>query len=242
MPNNYFQFKQFRIDQEHVGMKVTTDGCLFGAWVAHIIQHEQYEPKNILDVGSGTGLLSLMVAQVTATSQIEAIEINEDAYQQSLLNFKNSPWSKRLVASNISAQSFKPRRKYDLIITNPPFFSKNLKGQISAKNQAIHNDEMPQHILLRGISNWLSEDGKLYIMYPAWEMDQFIEVASRHHLSVDRVINVKNKPQTQVIRKIACFKRDETISTQKETIYIREESGVYSRAFDDLLFPYYLDQ
>ncbi|MEM9340902.1 MAG: methyltransferase, partial [Bacteroidota bacterium] len=166
MPNTYFQFKKFRIDQVRSGMKVTTDSCLFGAWIANHIKKHHPEPSKVLDIGTGTGLLALMMGQVTQNTRIDAIEMNEESFCEAKENFENSKWSDRLAAYHTSIQNFQPQEKYDLIICNPPFFKDNLKGAKRNKNQAIHNDSLSIDDLSKGINELLTRDGSAYVMYP----------------------------------------------------------------------------
>src|SRR3954470_19398265 len=121
MPNDFFHFKQFSIHQQYCAMKVCTDACLFGAWTASIIDKEKLPADYILDIGAGTGLLSLMLAQLLNNSTIHAVEIDADATKQAGENFTASLWSERLNIFNTSIQSFNPAQQYDFIITNPPF-------------------------------------------------------------------------------------------------------------------------
>lgn len=117
MPNTYFQFKQFRIDQDQTAMKVTTEACILGAWV-----DEQIPPQTVLDIGTGTGLLALMLAQKFPQAEIDAVEIDQGAFTQAHANFHSSPWPERLQVFHQRIQDFDPGKKYDLIISNPPFF------------------------------------------------------------------------------------------------------------------------
>ncbi|MEM8894752.1 MAG: methyltransferase [Bacteroidota bacterium] len=143
MPNTYFDFKQFRVDQGQSGMKVTTEGCILGAWARF------NQPKRILDIGTGTGLLSLMLAQRYPTGIIDAVELDEKAAQQAKQNFRKSPWSSKLTAHHCCIKDFEAvnGRCYDLIICNPPFFKNDLKSTNSQKAKAIHNDNLSQSLL-----------------------------------------------------------------------------------------------
>ena len=163
--NTFFQFKQFRIDQGQTAMKVTTEGCLFGAWVASQVQNA----KSVLDIGSGTGLLSLMLAQKLQDAQIHGVELNEDAAPQADQNFKESPWGERLFIHQQKIQEFQDTQKFDLIISNPPFFKQSLNSPDANVNLARHDDSMSQQDLIKAIKLNLNQEGLAFILYPERE-------------------------------------------------------------------------
>src|SRR5688572_30396977 len=132
MANNFFQFKQFIIYQDKCSMKVCTDACIFGAGIANIISNSESRISNCLDIGTGTGLLSLMIAQKTS-ALIDAIEIEEDAFNQAKENFSNSSWSQRLRAFHTDVKHFNSPLKYDFIISNPPFYQNDLISPLKTK-------------------------------------------------------------------------------------------------------------
>jgi len=239
VPNTYFQFKQFRIDQENSGMKVTTDSCLFGAWVANDIVSKKKEPRKILDIGTGTGLLSLMLAQVTSNSKIVAIEINQESYQEALSNFSNSKWADRLSILHKSIQDINMKSSFDLIICNPPFFTNHLKGNHQDKNQAIHNESLPVELLAKKINLLLSKDGSAYIMYPTHEMSIFCQSLQNQDIYVHQKVGVKNQFEGKVFRKFlkVGFTNQPFYNS---SISIRNPSGSYSNEFQKLLSHYYL--
>src|SRR6476620_3970566 len=139
MSNTYFRFRQFTVHQERTAMKVCTDACLFGAWVASEIRNEDLE--RVLDIGAGTGLLSLMIAQ-NSDAVIDAVEIDDHAYSQVVDNFSSSPWNDRLRVHHCSVQQFEPGCKYDLVISNPPFYEHSLRSPDSKKNMAMHSTHL----------------------------------------------------------------------------------------------------
>ena len=238
MPNTYFQFKQFRIEQALSGMKVTTDGCLFGAWVADWIKKQKDQPGRILDVGTGTGLLTLMLAQVTKNCRIDAIEINRAAYEEAKENFSNSPWADRLGIFHTSVQQFETNQPYDLIICNPPFFKDNLKGRMSDKNQAIHSDSLPVEELAAGINRSLAENGVAFVMYPEWEATAFAgQMKLGWHLQ--QKLTVFHREGAKPLRVITAFGKKQS-QTNETSLIIRETEGSYSKDFSRLLDSYYL--
>lgn len=238
MPNNHFQFKQFRIDQTLSGMKVTTDACLFGAWVANKLKNNS-QPDRILDIGTGTGLLSLMIAQANKSCNIEAIDINESAFTESSSNFLNSLWSDRLTCFHRSLQEH-ISTPYDIIVCNPPFFSGNQLGTNQAKNEAVHAFLLSEEELLEGISQLLSNDGTCYILYPEKEMSSFLSLSDTSGFELKSLVTVRNKKQSQTFRVMAELKRKCDL-IEKSEIFIRESDGKYTNPFWELLQDYYLE-
>lgn len=238
MANSYFQFKQFRIDQGLCGMKVTTDACLFGAIAAASVTKGTPASK-VLDIGTGTGLLSLMLAQTSPDSEIHALEIDQDAFAQANLNFQNSPWSERLTIEHSSFQDFNTDTKFDLIISNPPFFSKNQLGESAKKNLAVHNDSLSIDQLATGVTNHLSEKGELFLLYPPFEMGLFIEAAAALNLFPNQIFEIKDNTSKKVIRQMALFSNIK-IEIKTIELVIKQNDGNYTQAFIDLLKPYYL--
>lgn len=238
MPNHYFQFQKFRIDQQQSGMKVTTDACLFGAWVASEIKTIE-EPKHILDIGTGTGLLSLMLAQVTNKSLIESVEINDHAFEEAHLNFKQSNWNDRLKVHHTAIQDYKAKYQYDLIIANPPFFTQSQKGFLANKNQALHATNISMEELLVAAQSLIADNGCFYLLYPEKEMKQFIDLA-KERFYLKKLVTVRNKTDGAVFRYLAAFQlqKEETV---KEEIIIKRPDGKYTDPFWKLLKMYYLE-
>ncbi|GAB4228857.1 MAG: methyltransferase [Ekhidna sp.] len=238
MPNSYFQFKEFRVEQQHAGMKVTTDGCLFGGWVADEIRQSK-EPKRILDIGAGTGLLSLMLAQVTTNTEITAVEINEVVFNEAKYNCAQSPWSHRLQCVHTPIQKLKDVA-YDLIICNPPFFKDSQQGMSSDKNQAVHSNDLSAQDLLNQALRLLDKDGSLYLLYPEREMNAFIQAAAKAGLYPIHQVFVRNQKDQQVFRMMTRFGLIETEMETSELI-IRNIDRKYTPESWELLKDYYLD-
>jgi tRNA1Val (adenine37-N6)-methyltransferase len=239
MPNSYFQFKQFLVNQDQCGMKVTTDACIFGAFVATELTGSK---GRILDIGTGTGLLSLMLAQETAAT-IEAIEIDAKAFEQAKANFKNSPWSDRLSVTHIPFQSFLESaydERYSHIICNPPFFSQHLKGHDSAKNQALHDEGDLLTSLTNSIGQLLNEEGLFHLLLPAYEMDQFVERLKVIGLYPHRQLEVYQKESKPIFRKVVSFGFEESTHYSSSAFLIHNGKKGYSDQFETLLKPYYL--
>lgn len=233
MANTYFQFKQFRIEQNQVGMKVTTDGCFFGASIS------PKESGRILDIGTGTGLLALMLAQKSGAS-IDAIEINKDAYQQAKVNFEASDWKNRLRIFHTSLQEFQPSDLYDQIVCNPPFFVNSNQGTSANKNQALHATTLSMKDLAEHAARLMKEDAEVWIMYPKTEMEQFVHWAAQCGLYPATLITLRNSSTGPVFRQIIAFTKDGRNLTRQADVYIKESDGNYSEAFVKRLKDYYL--
>jgi len=233
MANTYFQFKQFLIEQGNVGMKVTTDGCYFGAIFI------PSSTGRILDIGAGTGLLSLMATQ-RAEVNIDALELNADAYSQAKANFNSSPWPEQLSIIHTSLQEFQAAITYDQIICNPPFFVNSQAGQSKNKNQAVHAETLSMEDLAFHASRLLKEDGEFWVMYPAAEMEQFISKAESIGFKVSEKHMLRNKEGGPVFRLIVQFRKVEVNLINTTDVFIKESDGSYSRAFSALLKDFYL--
>jgi tRNA1Val (adenine37-N6)-methyltransferase len=238
MPNNYFQFKQFIIYQDKCAMKVTTDGCLFGSYIAKLIQNSKYEIQNCLDIGAGTGLLSLMLAQKTDIV-IDAIEIDEPSYLQAKQNFEHSVWQKQLNIFHADILHFNQDKKYDCIISNPPFFEDDLKSIHSNKNKAKHNASLTLKQLLNAIDKNLNDEGVFFVLLPYHRTDYFEKEAAnlKFHLLTKAI--VKQTPKHNFFRSMLCFARKET-QLKITQLIIKDESNNYTKDFDELLKEYYL--
>jgi tRNA1Val (adenine37-N6)-methyltransferase len=158
-----FQFKKFTVQQDKTAMKVGTDGVLLGAW-APIDNH----PNTILDIGAGTGLIALMLAQRSNAQQIDALEIDEDAYEQATDNFENSPWNDRLFCFHAGLDEFveDPEDEYDLIVSNPPFYTEDYKSEDASRDLARFEEAMPFEELVEAADLLLSEKGVFAVIIP----------------------------------------------------------------------------
>jgi len=174
-----FQFKQFTIQQDHCAMKVGTDGVLFGSWC-------NTSNGAILDIGTGSGLIALMLAQRTSNNNITAIEIDRDAYLQSLENFSNSKWKTRIEAKHIAIQEFKSDQKFDLIVTNPPYFINSYKAPNKSRNTARHTQDLPFLDLIHSVQSLLSKDGVFALILPIEEGKVFLDLAKKESLILNR--------------------------------------------------------
>ena len=171
-----FQFKQFSIAQDRCAMKVGTDSVLLGAW-----SNLDAAPKTILDIGAGTGILALIMAQRSAAELIDAIEIDADAYEQCVHNFENSDWGDRLFCYHASLEEFVDEIEdtYDLIISNPPFYTDDFKSGNKARDKARFEEALPFKVLLSSASKLLSSTGQLNVIIPFSEEERFISIAKK---------------------------------------------------------------
>ena len=236
MPNTYFQFKQFRVEQDKCAMKVCTDSCVFGAAVG--VDGAQ----RILDIGAGTGLLSLMVAQ-RSEATVDAVEINPDAQVQAAENFSNSPWANRLHLHPVSLQTYAEsnQQPYDVILSNPPFFLSSLKSADAAKNAAKHMGELLFEDILLFAEQHLTQNGKLYLLLPPAEATLFTKQAQAHGLYLTDTTEVFTYKGGKCIRHIQTFTFSSPKAQTSRKFFIREEDKVtYTADFVTLLDNYYL--
>ena len=238
MANTYFQFKQFKIEQQNCAMKVCTDACLFGAILAEKIYREQNKVSNLLDIGTGTGLLSLQVVQKNSIS-IDAVEIDRDSYEQAQQNFSNSPWSEKLRIYNTDILNFVADKKYDCIISNPPFYEGDLKSDNSKKNAAKHDSTLKLEQLLKVIEKHLSPTGYFAVLLPFQRVDYFITLAADFNYKVQEKWMIRPTDAHPFFRGILFFSLAKTEIITKE-ISIKDSTGNYTTKFVDLLKDYYL--
>ncbi len=248
MANSYFQCKQFTIQQQHCAMKVTTDACLFGAWTASQIENKKLEIKHLLDVGTGTGLLSLMLAQ-KINAHIEAIEIDKDSALQAAENFAASPWQERLKVYHTSIQSFAqlpshqfanlPINYFNFIISNPPFFENNLKSENDKRNLALHSSELSLVDLVQAVQKLLAVNGHFAILLPYNRTNFFIELMEKENFYLQTKTLVRQTPKHTFFRSMLLFGKNETLEIKEEIIF-KDESNMYTPAFTALLQDYYL--
>ncbi|MFT5641208.1 MAG: tRNA1Val (adenine37-N6)-methyltransferase [Cyclobacteriaceae bacterium] len=237
MANTYFQFKQFKINQEGSAMKVGTDGVLLGAWA------NTNGAKSFLDIGTGTGLIAIMLAQRTNNnSTIDAVEIDSSSYQQAVNNFSDCPWSDRIKAFHSSFQDFvaNTNAKYDCIVSNPPYFINSLKAKSESRTKARHADGLPFEDLIEGAKNLLNPEGKFSVILPVAEGDHFIRLARIAGFSLSKRIEVlpnPGKPAKRLLIELTLANSD-TAETQ-----ICVENGqrhVYSPEYIELCKDFYL--
>lgn len=241
MANSYFQFKQFTVHQDKCAMKVTTDSCLFGAYVADAIDGAQSAVTNCLDIGTGTGLLSLMLAQKNHFD-IDAIEIDDNAAVQANINVVNSPFSEKIKIIHDDVKEFQFNKQYDVIISNPPFYEKELKGNDTQKNKAHHNEGLLLSELMNIIRHNLKPGGVFYLLLPYKRNEEIKELITKHEFSIERICFLRQTFDHDFFRIILAAKRSiELISeTTFDEMAIKDLNGNYTNEFISLLKDYYL--
>ena len=232
-----FTFKQFAIEQDRCAMKIGTDGVLLGAW-APIDNH----PFSILDIGTGTGIIALMLAQRSAAQQIDALEIDEAAYEQATDNFENSPWNDRLFCFHAGLDEFieEPEDEYDLIVSNPPFYSEDYKTENESRDLARFQDAMPFEQLLEAADLLLSEHGIFTVIIPFKEEENFIALANEFELYPLKITRVKGTPTTEIKRSLLAFSRNETTDLPIDELVIETARHVYAQEYIGLTKDFYL--
>jgi tRNA1Val (adenine37-N6)-methyltransferase len=221
-------------------MKVTTDACLFGAWAADDMK--RLIPARILDIGTGTGLLSLMTAQVCTKATIEAVEIENGAAEQAAENFKASPWAERISLYHADIRNSTFTERFDEIICNPPFYENELASPDAKRNTAHHAGGLLLQDLLPVIKRLLDSHGKAYLLLPAKRKEVIPELMEKNGLIADQYFRVRQSPKHETFRiMLRCGHDDgETISSPEQELIIEEAPGRYTDAFIRLLKDYYL--
>ena len=235
MSNPYFRFKQFTIWHDQCAMRVNTDGVLLGSWVS------VNEPGLILDIGTGTGIIALMLAQRTKAF-VHAVEIEENAWKQAKYNIEKASWQNRIeIIHDDFCNYYKTcSNKYDLVITNPPYFSNSLKSPETTKTLARHNDSLSFGNLLQGVSRLLNDTGIFAVILPA-DTTEFENEAFIYGLKCSRRMMVRSLPDKKVIRQLLEFRKSKTVSSiDCDELTIHQQPGVYSPQYIDMTKDFYL--
>ena len=223
-------------------MKVTTDGCLFGGWVSEEIKNEKLKINKSLDIGTGTGLLSLILAQKNPAITIHAIEIDKDAGKQARENIDASPWKDRIdiLEGNVKDYSFP--EKFDLIISNPPFYENELKSESQKKNIAHHSENLTLEELLSIIKKNLNRNGHFYLLLPTKRNEEISSFFIKNKLQISKMIFVRQSINHDYFRILLSgkHKQDELSEIELDEISICDEKQEYTKEFTELLKDYYL--
>ena len=240
MPNPYFQFKQFTIYQDRCALKVSTDSCVFGAWVAAKMANTEHHIGRCLDIGAGSGLLMLMLAQ-QFPGFIDGVEIDAGSYEQATENITASPWFNRLQLFHSDVKLFSVPNRYDFIISNPPFFEGDLPSTNSRYNFAKHDAGLTLQDLLEVAERNLSDKGQFAVLLPAHRVQWFRELAASHALYVAEQLLVRQSLQHPFFRAALILNRKNGIPTKKEELTIRLNPSMYTPGFTAMLKQYYLN-
>ncbi|QNM87029.1 methyltransferase [Polaribacter pectinis] len=220
-------------------MKIGTDGVLLGAWCAV----DKY-PDTILDIGSGTGVISLMIAQRSDAMTIDAVEVDENAYEQSVENFEQSDWGDRLYCYNATFQEFAEEisveeETYDLIITNPPFYNDDFETENESRNKARFTSSLSFEELIIGVAKILSENGTFATIIPFKEEVSFINLAKENNLFLNRVCRVQGNETSEIKRSLLEFSFEQK-EIKKENLIIETGRHQYTEQYINLVKDFYL--
>ncbi len=232
-----FKFKQFSVNHDKTAMKVGTDAVLLGAWCPI-----DNNPKSILDIGTGTGVIALMLAQRTVAEQIDAFDIDENAYEQAVENFENSPWSDRLYCFHAGLDEFieEPEDEYDLIVCNPPFYSEDFKTNDESRDLARFQDAMPFEDLVEAADLLLSENGIFAVIIPYKEEERFIALCAEVELYTTKITRVRGTFTTSIVRSLLAFKRFEMNVLTADELVIEINRHEYTDDYIELTKDFYL--
>ncbi|MEI3801510.1 MULTISPECIES: tRNA1(Val) (adenine(37)-N6)-methyltransferase [unclassified Chitinophaga] len=238
MANTFFKFKQFTVHQEHCAMKVCTDACIQGAFTAQYLADNEITAPAILDLGAGTGLLSLMLAQ-QVDAVITAVELDAGAAHQAIQNFDESPWAHRLTLTRQDIRKMDGAVKYDFIISNPPFYERALKSGQAAKDQAMHATNLSYGELLTAVDQQLAVSGELSVLLPYTAFEGFRVLALEAGLHLKQVLYIRQSVKHGFFRTVGIFSR-KPVNTVISELSVYDAERVYTPGFVELLRPYYL--
>lgn len=232
-----FKFKQFTIHQDRCPMKVGTDGVLLGAWA------EVGEARHILDIGTGTGVIAIMLGQRNPNANIHGVEIDELAYGQALENMNAAPWNDRLRAIHSSVQAFADKQglKYDHIVSNPPFFSGGTFSNNQDRNSVRHTVKLPHGDLLVAVRKLLAEDGRFSVILPFIEGLRFQELAKTYQFYCNRMTEVRPKADKRVERLLLEFERKDKELRKDDLVIQKEKRNDWTVAYRTLTSSFYLN-
>lgn len=228
-----FRFQQFSINHHHCAHKVGTDGVLLGAWI------QANNPKSILDVGSGSGLIALMLAQRFSSASITGIEIDEDSFLQGKDNFDNSPFANRLKMFHGDFLELKNTIGFDLIVSNPPYFQGNTTSGNLRRDRARHEEHLPQHRFLTKCKQLLTPAGTLGVILPAGESEYFIALARNENLFLNRCCKVYGRKDSPLKRVLLEFSGVEDTIKEEELI-LRNPTNEYTSQYKKLTAEFHI--
>ena len=228
-----FQFRKFSIHDDQSTMKVGTDAVLLAT-----LASPSNKPYSILDIGTGSGVIALILAQRYALAQIDAIDIDARSIAQASQNFCQSPWSSRLRAILCDAQQYQTQSPYDLIVSNPPYFQNSLKAPDQRRTLARHNDTLPFSQLIHSVNRLLAPEGTFSCILPVVESSILVRNAQSSGLHLASIIHIHNRPENDPIRTITTFTRQST-PTVEVNHSIRNSDNTYSDWYRQLTSDFY---
>jgi len=236
MANSYFRFKQFKVFQEKSAMRVNTDGVLLGAWA------DVSGVQRILDVGTGTGVIALMVAQRSPNAMVDAVEIDPPSAEEAAGNVTLSPWADRIKVVCASFQNFASSAEfqYDLIVSNPPYFNRSLKPSDGRRTITRHTDTLPTPALLEGATKLMLPGGRFCGIFPYAEGNVFIAQASHYGLFCSKKLNILSKPGGRTLRMLVQLEA-ERMATAESSLCIHTVDGSFSKEYRNLTSEFYMD-
>ena len=236
MPSNTFAFKQFTVKQDKCAMKVGTDAVLLGSWVS------TEGADSILDIGTGTGVIALMLAQ-RSKAEIDAIDIDSNACLQARENAESSPWSSQVTVHHESFQTFATRaaKRYDLVVSNPPFFVDSSKASDIERTISRHTDLLPYHELIDGVLKVLKPEGRFCMILPAKEGEVFRDMASEKHLYLCKLTRVRTRADKATEKRLLMqFERKPSSFSENTLVIEKDERHSYTDEYKELTREYYL--
>lgn len=237
MSNTYFRFKQFTVHQDRCAMKVSTDACIAGAWT-----NVPEKAKRVLDIGTGTGLLALMLAQKNAGIIIDGIELHADAAEQAIENVTASPWADRINIISGDASLHLYQHCYDFIITNPPFFNNSLLSHKEQRNMARHTGSLNYMALFNILKYNLKDNGLASVLLPMQEYEIWADILRENNWSVIERLHIYPSEGKSANRIVSICTKQKGIIPRDEHLAIRSKDGTYTNEFSHLMQPYYLDK
>jgi tRNA1Val (adenine37-N6)-methyltransferase len=229
-----FKFKQFAVDQTGCAMKINTDGVLLGAIAV------QQQPESILDIGTGTGVIALMLAQRFADAKVDAVEIDATAAAAAHKNFSDSSFAGRMKVHAVSFEEFGTAVKYDLIVSNPPYFVNDLKSPEKRKEIARHTHEDFFNTLLRKAAVMLNPEGLLWLILPVKQAEKVVINAVLYKFHPARLIHIHSDNTKAAFRQIICLGFSRNKPLQEEHVYIYEAKDRYTEQYKQLLKDFFL--
>ena len=235
MSNSWFQFQQFRVEQGRCAMKISTDAVLLGSLV------QSDDPKQILDIGTGTGVIALMLAQRFPAAQLTALELDPEAASQAKENCEQSPFSQRLTVLQGRFQDFLVEERFDLLVSNPPFFPDHLPTSDPKRQQALHTDSLSFEELLYKASQLLAPSGSFWVILPPRQMQDFIQYATAHGLFPGTRVGIRDSAAKPIHREVVCFSFSESLTPAlPEELFLKNDDGSYSERYQLLISGFLL--